>query len=994
MVPARTAGRITDIAIDPRNNAKWVVATASGGVWKTTNRGTTWKPVFDTYGSYSIGVVTMDPRNPDIVWLGTGENNSQRSVGYGDGVYKSLDGGETWSNMGLETSEHIGKIVIDPRNSDRVYVAAQGPLWRSGGERGFYLTEDGGATWTRTLHISEETGISDIVQDWQDPDILYAATYQRRRHFGILIAGGPEGGIYKSTDAGKTWKKSNRGLPGGDLGRIGMAISPQKANVLYAVVAAGNDRGGFYRSENKGETWKRMSDYMVVDAQYYMELFPDPNQFDRVYSVDMRLHVTHDGGKSFERVPENRKHVDNHELEFDPEHPEFLLVGCDGGIYESWDRGKTWRLLPNLPITQFYRVGIDNAKPFYNIYGGTQDNATLGGPSRTIDSKGIKNSDWYTTVGGDGFQTRVDPTNPDIIYSMYQYAGIVRYDRKSGQRIDIQPQTKKGEEPLRWNWDAPLIISPHNPSRLYFAANKLYRSDDRGDNWTLVSGDLTKNLNRNEMEVMGKVWSTDAVFKNVFTSPLSSIVALAESEIKEGLLIVGTDDGLVQVSEDGGTNWRRTAHPAGVPQMAYVSDVFADKFDASTLYVVYNYHKYGDFKPYIFKSTDLGSSWKSIRGNLPEEFLWTVYQDHLKSDLLFAGSEFGCYVTLDGGLSWHRLRNGMPTIPIRDLEISTSGDDLVAASFGRGFFILDDYSPLRELKAELFSKNALLPVRDAWSYTLRNQEGNSMGHSFFSSPNPEFGAIITYHIATAAQSLKSRRKQQEANGVAVTDFEQLRKEDRETPPRMVLRITNSNGDLMQTVKANSSKGLHRTAWNLRATTPEGGMGPLVPPGTYRVELVQITADGWERFGMQSFEVRALGNATLPAPDPVANFAIQQEVMDATRLLRSTEDRLESIEKEVTKQLATSINEEQHQQLLTIKTEILEARALIYGDETRSSRAEFVSPGARGRIQRVRGSFWGTTSQMTGTQQESFRLGLEMLNEALEIIERNEQRLSN
>ena len=619
--PAKVSGRITKVLKDYSNSSTWYVTTASGNVWKTQNSGTTWIPIFDVYGSYSIGTISMDPNNPNVLWLGTGENNSQRSVGFGDGVYKSIDAGKTWKNVGLKKSEHIAKIIIDPNNSDNIYVASQGPLWNSGGERGLYNSNDGGKNWKRILFVSDDTGISDVVMDHENSDIMYASTYQRRRHFGIIIAGGPEGGIFKSVDRGTTWKRLNNGLPGGDVGRIGLAISPQKSNVIYALVTAKENTKGFYRSEDYGETWKKMSDYQVVDSQYYVEIFPDPHQFDKVYSVDMRSYVTENGGKTFERIPENKKHVDSHDVVFDKNDPDYIMISCDGGIYESFDRMKTWRFIDNMPIIQLYRVGIDNEKPFYNVYGGTQDNDSFGGPSRTNNSSGIRNSDWFVTTGGDGFQVRIDPKDPNIIYTMSQYAGIMRYDKSNGEQIGIRPQPDSNEPAYRWNWDSPLIISPHKTDRLYFAANYLFQSDDRGNSWKKISDDLTRNEDRNIKKVMGKIWSVDAIFKNVFTSPLGTIVSLDESRIKEGMIVVGTDDGLVQVTKDNGVSWRTFENFPGIPSRAYVTDVVASKHDVNIIYVTFNYHKYGDYKPYIIKTSDGGSSWEMISSNLPKNNL-------------------------------------------------------------------------------------------------------------------------------------------------------------------------------------------------------------------------------------------------------------------------------------------------------------------------------------------------------------------------------------
>src|SRR5262245_22931100 len=554
--PCITPGRIGDIAIDPKNHSVWYVAMSSGGVWKTTNRGVSWKTIFDNTGSYSIGCVTVDPKNSDVVWVGSGENQSQRSVGFGDGVYKSTDGGNTWTNVGLKNSEHIAKIIVDPRDSDVVYVASQGPLWSPGGDRGLFKTTDGGKTWKAVLEISENTGVTDLCMDPRDPDVLYAASYQRRRNVGVLVGGGPESALHKSTDGGLTWKKLKDGLPEVDLGRIALAISPQKPDVLYAHIqrAAGKESGGFFRTEDGGKTWTKRGTATVQDGQYYGEIFADPHQFDRVWIMDINVQVTDDGGKTFRRQNWAGVHVDHHALAFDPLDKNYLLSGNDGGLYESYDSGKTWRHFDTLSSTQFYRVAVDNDSPFYNVYGGTQDNGSMGGPVRSKNAVGVRTSDWGKVGGADGMQPRVDPTDPNTVYTSSQNGALVRLDKLTGQNKSIRPPTGKGGG-VRWNWDTPFIISPHNAKRLYYAGSRLYRSDDRGDNWKAVSPDLTRNLDPLKQEVMGKVWGPDAVSRNTFTTSLSIATALDESPLKEGLLYVGTDDGLIQVSEDGGQNW-------------------------------------------------------------------------------------------------------------------------------------------------------------------------------------------------------------------------------------------------------------------------------------------------------------------------------------------------------------------------------------------------------------------------------------------------------
>ena len=991
LVPGMTGGRITDIAIHPQRKSTRYVATASGNVWKTTNAGTTWKPIFDKFGSYSIGVITLSPHNPDVIWLGTGENNSQRSVGFGDGVYKSEDGGKTWKNVGLKTSEHIGKIIVHPKDPNTVYVASQGPLWNSGGERGLYKTTDGGNSWERILHVSENTGISDLVMDHTDPNILYASSYQRRRHFGILVAGGPEGAIYKSTDGGESWQKLEAGLPKGDIGRIALAISPQKSNVVYALIGGPVRTGGFYRSEDKGKNWTKMSDYMVVDAQYYMELFPDPHQFDKLYSVDMRLQYTEDGGKTFKRMPERNKHVDNHEVVFDENDPDYLMVGCDGGIYETWDKGQHWNYTSNLPLTQFYRVGLDNDLPFYNVYGGTQDNNTIGGPSRTINRKGIRNSDWFYTLGGDGFQARIDPENPDIVYCMYQYAGIVRYDRKSGQRTDIQPQPDAGETPLRWNWDAPLIISPHKKERLYFAANRLFRSNDRGNTWEAISPDLTKQLDRNKMKVMDQVWSVDAVFKNVFTSPLSTIVSLDESVLQEGLLYVGTDDGLIQISEDSGLNWKKTQLPANIPETAYVGDLHASPTDVNVVYAVLNNHKYGDYQPYVLMSSDKGKSWEFISKNLPKSnFAWTILQDSVNSDLLFLGTEFGLFVSLNGGKDWIQYKAGIPTIPIRDLEIQKRENDLVAASFGRGFFILDDYDFLRHINPESLQEEALIfPVKDPWLFIPANPDGYAHGDNFYTTPNPEFGAVFTYHLQSDLKSAQQLRKEAEKKllknnqPVVYPDWEDLAKEESEYGPKIFFSIKDMEGNLIRRIEGKTQRGLYRITWNLRhkgIQSPYSGrstIGPFVTPGKYQVELTKLEKGGIIKLGgPRTFEVKTLDNVTLPSSNPKAVLDFQIEVLDlqksvyiANGIFESALEELLKIKEDLLQK--ASLNDEVLQNLFQIETTFRTLKTSLAGQSIITERSELIPPSITSRLNRITGDFWSTTGEPTNTHRQSF-----------------------
>ena len=1006
--PALTSGRVSDVVVDPARPSTWYVAVASGGVWKTVNAGTTWTPIFDDQGSYSIGCITLDPNDSDVVWVGTGENNSQRSVSYGDGVYKSVDGGKNWSNMGLGESEHIGRIVVDPSDSNVVYVAAHGPLWRGGGDRGLYKTVDGGRTWERSLEISENTGVNEVWMDPRDPDVLYASSYQRRRRTWTLIDGGPESAIYKTIDSGTNWKKLESGLPKADMGKIGLAVSPVDPDVVFAIIESIDDEGGFFRSVDGGENWDKVSDYVSRSPQYYNELIPDPADVDRVYSNDTFLHVTEDGGKTWTKVPERFKHVDNHALWIDPGNTAHLIAGCDGGVYETWDRGETWDFKANLPITQFYKIAIDNDLPFYNVYGGTQDNFTLGGPSQTSSEHGITNREWFVTRGGDGFDPVVDPENPDIVYSQAQYGELVRFDRKSGERVDIQPQPEPGEPPSRWNWDSALMISPHSATRLYFGSQRVYRSDDRGDNWTPVSGDLTRNLDRNKLEVMGRIWSVDTVAKNKSTSFFGTIVSLSESPLVEGLLYAGTDDGLVQVSEDGGESWRKTDTFPGVPDMAYIHDLEASLHDADTVYVTIDNHKSGDFRPYVLTSTDRGKSWRSIAGDLPERgSAYTIAEDHVNANLLFVGTEFGVFVSVTGGGTWVQLEGGIPVIAVRDLEIQRREDDLVVGTFGRGIFILDDYAPLRELsEALLATPTVLFSPRNASMFHKSRELGypkkSFQGDSFFSAANPPEGAVFSYYLKDGLKSPREQRREAEKKksekneAIAYPSWEELRAEDRAENPAIVLAVRDIDGQVVRRLIGPTEAGIHRVAWDLRfpaadpvrLEAPEEGAyssvprGPMVAPGTFTVALEAW--DGKELTQLeepQGFEAAPIGSETLPAADRQAVLAFQRKtarlqraVLGATKTIGEAQQRIDHLRKAA---LDTPAGDADWlARLESIETALENLGDDLTGDKTISSRYEPVAPSIRGRVQRIVSSQWRTSSAPTGTQERAYEIAAE------------------
>ncbi len=915
--PAFTSGRVIGFAVDPNNAARYFVAAASGGVWKTGNNGTTWTPVFDKEGSYSIGAIALDPKNPLTVWVGAGENNSQRSVSYGNGVYRSDDGGKTWKNLGLKTSEHIGRIAIDPKDSNTVYVAAQGPLWGPGGDRGLFKTTDGGKTWKKVLSISDNTGVTDVVIDPQNPETLYAASYQRRRHMWTLINGGPESAIYKSTDAGASWNKLKAGLPTTDLGRIGLAISPVDSNVIYATVEAADKKGGVFRSTDRGGSWERRNEF-DAGAMYYSRIVADPKSVDRVYVMNVFLMVSDDGGKTLRRLGEKSKHVDNHDIWIDPNDNDHYLVGCDGGVYESYDRGANWEFKSNLPITQFYDITTDNAAPFYNVYGGTQDNFSFGGPASTRSVSGIVNSDWFVTNGGDGFHSRVDPEDPNTIYATLQNGGLVRFDKRTGERMGIQPQPSRGEEPLRWNWDSPLVISPHSHTRLYFAADKLFRSDDRGDSWQVISGPLSRGLDRDKLPVMGKVWSMDAVAKNQSTAYFGNASALAESPMKDGLIYIGTDDGLIQVTEDGGKNWRKLETFPGVAEMSYVSRIITSNHETNTVYAALENRQNADFKPYLLKSTDAGRTWVSIVSNLPKnQPVWAIAEDHVNPNLLFVGTEFGLFFTIDGGQKWIQLKGGLPTIQVRDLNIQRRENDLVVGTFGRGIYILDNYTPLRQLKPEMLKQEAqLLPVKDALLYIQSQPLGlrgkSFQGESFFTAENPPFGATFSYYLKDELKTKKAKRQEAEKEAakkntpLTLPRLADLSAEEEEEAPAVIFTITDSSGRVVRRLTGPVTAGMQRVAWDLRyppATLPpppnpdnedpfsDGPGGPLVMPGAYKVSLAR-RVDGvlTPLAAPQDFNVVVPGQEGMSPGDRAALVEFQQK---AARLQRAVQGALDA-----------------------------------------------------------------------------------------------------
>ncbi len=998
--PAYVSGRIADFAVNPKNHSEWYVGVASGNIWKTNNNGHTFKPVFDKYTSYSIGCLAMDPKNSNVVWAGTGENNHQRALAYGDGVYKTVDGGKSWKNMGLKESRHIGMITIDPRNTEIVFVAAEGSAWGPGGERGLYKTVDGGKNWKKVLTISENTGVNNVIIDPCNPDIMYATSEQRRRHVHTKIGGGPESAIYKSTDGGENWRKLTSGLPSGHVGGMGIAVSPVNSNKVYAIIEAEGEKGGFYRSTDKGESWSKMSDHHS-SGQYYNEIYCDPKDENKVYSTETRSHYTTDGGKTWKSLGLSERHVDDHALWIDPNDTQHFIIGGDGGVYESYDSGKNYRQMSNLPITQYYRVYLDNALPFYNVYGGTQDNGSMGGPSRNLSRDGVTSGEWALTVFGDGFWGRVDPKDPNIVYSEWQYGNVVRYDKKSRERLDIKPQPGKGELTYKWNWNAPFIISHFSNTRLYMAANKVFRSDDRGQSWKVISDDLTAKIDRNTWPVMGKYWSSDAVVKDVSISLYGMIVSLEESPKKENLLYAGTDDGVIQITEDA-KQWRKTGSFPGIPANTYVSDVFPSRFDENIVFASFDNRKRDDFKPYLLKSSDKGKSWTSIVGDLPKSgTVHTIEQDFVNPNLLFVGTEFGFYYSYNGGKNWIQLKSGLPTIAIRDIALQKRENDIAIATFGRGFYILDDFSPLREAKPELKNTKAtIFPIKDALAY-MQTGKKYGQGATYYLAKNPEFGAVFTYYINEIPKSDKQKRKEtekelfKEGKPIKQLSWKEARDEKMLEASYLLFTITDEQGNVVRKLTTKPSSGVKRINWDLRYTSPyplrikENKFDPfkksdaslMVMPGKYKVNMTLVDNGKYtELVSAQEFVVKGLNNTTLPAPDRKALVEFQKEASETARLVQGAMNYADELQKKVVAIKQTILNtpgtsNDMMTEVRKIEKELDDVIFAFYGLRPKASYEEIPPhvPSINRRLRYVVRAHYNSTAAITQTEKDQLAI---------------------
>jgi photosystem II stability/assembly factor-like uncharacterized protein len=818
--PATTSGRIA--AIDAVNDDPRIVyvGSAGGGVWKSTNGGGTFSAIFDDH-VMSIGAIAIDPSKPDTVWVGTGEAWPRNSVSVGRGIYKSTDAGRSWTAMGLEKTERIARIAVRPKQSDTVFACALGHLWDANEDRGVFKTVDGGKTWQKALYVDADTGCADLAVDPQEPDVAYAALYQVRRQPYFFTSGGPGSGLYKTTDGGKTWKKMTAGLPQGDLGRIGLAIAPSRPGTLYAIVEA--KETALYRSDDAGERWRKTSDgeaWFGVRARpfYFSNVRVDPADHTRLYNFSLFITASTNGGRSFEPMtlggnPFGRVHPDHHALWINPRDPSHLVLGTDGGVYVSRDRGQSWTFSASLPVGQFYHVSVDLERP-YRVYGGLQDNGSWMGPARALGGSGVRNRDWRNVGVGDGFNVFPDARDVSIVYSEYQGAQIRRFHTRTGEMKDIRPHPRAGEPKYRFNWNAAFAPSAADPAVIYLGGQFLFRSRDRGDTWERIAPDLTTNDPAKQRQRESGGLTPD----NTTAENHCTIITVAESPIEPGVIWAGTDDGNVQVTRDGGGAWTNVVkNVPGLPANTWVSMIEAGRHRRGVAFASFDGHRTGDMKSYLYVTEDYGKTWRPIAEGL-DGYVHSVRQDLVRPDLLFAGTEFGLFISLDGGARWSRLTTLAP-VAVHDMKIHPHEHDLVMATHGRGIQIVDDVSPLRHLTPAVLAGNlAVLPSRPAVLYvgaTLRDFPGDAE----FSGPNPPDGAMITYY-------LKSRH----------------------IFGKLSLEVLDASGKVVQTLPAGPRQGVNRVFWNMRLPAPKSAAapglgartlaGPPVAEGKYTIRLTK------------------------------------------------------------------------------------------------------------------------------------------------------------
>ena len=1006
--PALTGGRVIDVAVNPQDHTEYFIASGSGSLWKTMNNGITFSPSFDNQKSYAIGCVRIDPSNPNIIWVGTGENSNHYNVAYGDGIYKSEDGGKSWKNMGIKTSEHIGGIAIDPKNSNQVYVAAMGSLRKEGGDRGIFKTTDGGKTWSNVLFISKYTGCYEVHMDPRFPNIIYAVADQRMRNLYTGVSGGPESGIYRSTDYGITWDKMTNGLPTEDVGKIGMSVSAVNPDILYAIIEAKKEQG-IYKSSDRGISWTKQSSYISAYTFYFQKLFCDTKDADRVYSMDLFIKVSKDGGKTWVSLGEKLKHVDNHALWIDPDNNRHLISGCDGGVYETYDQGQNWDFKSNIPIAEVYKVTTDNQTPFYNVYIGTQDNNSLGGPSRTINSGGITNQDWVFTLAGDGFQTQVDWKDPNIIYAESQNGGLTRVNKITGEKLDIKPYDLT-DTAYRFDWDAAMLISQHNNKRLYFGSHKLFRTDDQGNSWKEISPDLTRGVPQNFQKLMGRSWSVDELANK---SSMAQIATIAESPLDENILYTGSGDGLIYYTNDGGKSWVKSTSVSGLPEYARVHQIIASRFNKLTAYAACHNFSDGDYRPYLLKTTDGGKSWFSINGNLPTPgSTYTIAEDHVDADLLFAGTQFGVYYSKTGGKEWIPLKNGMPGISVMDLKIQRTENDLVVSTFGRGVYILDDYSPLRNLSKETIQKDGyIFPVKDALMFIPATPFGFNgiafMGARFFAAPNPEVGAVFTYYIKDEYKSLKEKRrdlekeKQKKGEDIDFPSYNTLKKENEQPESFLLFTIADESGNPVRKIKTDVKKGVNRIVWDFRynPVTPislvpfddtvpwnEPDKGYMAVPGKYTVSLSKFE-DGkfTELAAPQTFNCKRLYNTDISEKDKIALDEFNKKAAELTIKITGADAwRTELVNKiGYLKKAALETEKvptDTYSRILSAELRLEDLNRKLNGDQLRGKYEGGVPTSIKQRVEIITSGLWSTTSAPTETFIQNYGAANGKVNE--------------
>jgi len=854
--PATMGGRIDDFAVVEGNPNIVFVGVASGGVWKTTNNGTTWEPVFDKESVSTIGDIAIAPSDPSIVWVGTGEPNNRQSSSWGDGIYKSLDGGKTWQRMGLAATHHIGRIVIHPRNPDVVYAAALGHLWGPNPERGVYKTADGGRSWSQVLKINDDTGVSDIAMDSGSPDILYAAAYERRRTPYGFNGGGANSAIYKTTDGGATWKKLTKGLPyenGGDTGRIGLDIYRKDPNIVYAIVQ--HEKGGTYRSEDKGETWKKMGDTNPRPS-YYSQVRIDPNNDLRIWELGAQMFLSEDGGKTFATQRVRSIHGDFHAMWIDPSDSNHMITGSDGGIHWSYDAGKTWDFVNTIAIGQFYEVGLDNDRP-YHICGGLQDNGSWCGPIQSLSQEGMVNEDWQLIHGADGFYAEIDPVEPWIVYTESQDGHIDRRDMRTGQQRSIRPEAKAGEPPYRFQWNSPVAVSVHDHKTIYYGGNYLFRSADRGDSWTRLGGDLTTGVDRNKLQIFGKTPDKNTLSRHDGVQQFPTITTLSESPLTPNVLWAGTDDGNLQVTRDGGKTWKNvTPRVPGVPKGTYVSRVLASKYGEATAFATFDGHRANDYNVYVFTTSDYGENWKAIRNGIPDSAgtLHVVREHPRNQNLLFAGTEFGLWVSWDRGANWAALKNNFPTVPVDDIEIQARENDLVLATHGRSIWVFDDLTPIEKFDSSVAGSDlTFFTPRNATEWFLKQRRWFA-GQKMFTAKNPPYGAILNYYLKEAlpAEAARTGKDDKEKKEAAPAEDKSKANAAAKKEGKVKISVYDKDGKLVRELDGPGAAGVNRTNWDLRwnspaEPTPEqleavaqgfgfGPRGPLVEPGEYTIKI--------------------------------------------------------------------------------------------------------------------------------------------------------------